>query len=104
MGEKEDLIKGIKKFKKKLSKDKKIDKVILFGSRARGKYRKSSDVDLILVSSAFRGINCCRSAGLHKYWTLDLPVDFLCYTPKEFNRLKKKITIVRKALKEGISI
>jgi len=45
-----------------------------------------------------------RSLGFYKYWNLDYPVDFICYTPEEFNRLKKQITIVKEAVENGIEI
>ena len=38
------------------------------------------------------------------FWYYDYPVDFLYYVSKEFNELKKQITIVREAIKEGIEI
>jgi len=41
---------------------------------------------------------------MYDYWELDLPVDFLCYTPKEFDKLKNKITIVKEAVENGIEI
>lgn len=103
MGEK-TIIKGIKEFKNKLSKEKKIDEIIFFGSRVKGKHKKYSDIDLIIVSPEFRGIKTGRAIGLHKYWKLNYPVDFLCYTPEEFKKLKKQISIVSTALKEGITI
>jgi hypothetical protein len=31
-------------------------------------------------------------------------VDFICYTPEEFEKLKKEVSIVSEALKEGIEI
>jgi hypothetical protein len=45
-----------------------------------------------------------RGAKMYDYWTLDYPVDFLCYTPEEFNRMKKQITIVKEAVENGIAI
>jgi hypothetical protein len=41
---------------------------------------------------------------MYKFWNYDLPVDFLCYTPEEFERMKKMITIVSHAVKEGIEV
>jgi hypothetical protein len=41
---------------------------------------------------------------MYDYWELRYPVDFLCYTPKEFEREKKKVSIVSEALREGIEI
>ncbi|MBI2582552.1 nucleotidyltransferase domain-containing protein [Candidatus Woesearchaeota archaeon] len=104
MGRKKNIDK-LKDFKKELSKEIRLDKVILFGSRARGKPTRYSDFDLILVSPSFRRKKSFqRGIGLYKYWHLNYPVDFLCYTPEEFNKLKKQITIVREAVKEGIEI
>jgi hypothetical protein len=34
----------------------------------------------------------------------DYPVDFLCYTPEEFRKLSKQISLVKQAIKEGIEI
>ncbi len=98
-------IEQLKLFKKKLSKQISIDKIILFGSRVRGKYHKYSDFDLIIVSKKFKNKDTLkRSIGFYKYWDLNYPVDFLCYTPEEFNRLRKQITIVKKAVEEGILV
>ena len=95
----------IKEFKTNLSKTIPIKKMILFGSRAKGKPKRWSDFDLIIVSPKFRKLNFFkRGAQMYDYWNLDYPVDFLCYTPEEFNKLKKQITIVREAIKEGIEI
>ncbi len=95
----------LKEFKKKLSKQISIQKMILFGSRAKGKPHRWSDFDLIIVSKDFKKINSLeRGASMYDYWDLDYPVDFLCYTPEEFNKLKKQITIVREAIKTGIEI
>ena len=95
----------LKEFKKKLSKQISIQKMILFGSRAKGKPHRWSDFDLIIVSKDFKKINSLeRGINLYDYWDLDYPVDFLCYTPEEFNKLKKQITIVREAIKTGIEI
>jgi hypothetical protein len=41
---------------------------------------------------------------MYDFWDLNYPVDFLCYTPEEFNKLKKEVSIVSEALKEGIEI
>ena len=105
MRKKNAVVGKINKFKKRLSYSVPIDKMILFGSMAKGKGHKDSDIDLIIVSNKFKGKKSFkRSLGFYKYWDLDYPVDFLCYTPEEFNKLKSQITIVREAVKEGIEI
>lgn len=95
----------LKEFKKNLSNEIPIDKMILFGSRAYGKVHRWSDFDLVIVSKAFRNVDSLkRSLGFYDYWNLNCPVDFLCYTPEEFNKLKSQVTIVREAVKTGIEI
>lgn len=97
-------IKILKDFKKRLPKDFPLKKLILFGSRATGKTHEWSDFDLIVVSDKFNKNRRDHGAKLYEYWEDEFPVDFLCYTPKEFNQLKNKITIVREAVREGIEI
>jgi len=105
MGEKDYIIKGIKKFIERLNKDFIINNVILFGSRVTNKFKENSDIDLIIVSDNFKGMNFFeRVAKMYDYWGLDYPVDFLCYTNEEFNVLRKKISIVKEALEHGIVI
>jgi hypothetical protein len=95
----------VRKFKEKASKNISIKKLILFGSRAKGKTHKWSDFDIIVVSDNFKGkISFKRCPKLYDYWEENYPVDFLCYTPEEFNKLKNKVTIVREAVRKGIEI
>ena len=104
MGRKRD-IEIVREFKKKASKKMRIEKVILFGSRASGKIHKWSDFDIIVVSDKFRKIiSYKRSPELYDYWDVDYPVDFLCYTPEEFKERANKVTIVREAERKGIVI
>ena len=105
MDKKKDLRKELRNFKLRLSKRLPIDKIILFGSSSKGKTHKYSDVDLIIVSPKFKGIEFrYRQLGFYKYWKSDQPFDFLCYTPEEFDKISKQITIVKEAAKEGIEI
>jgi len=92
-------------FKRKVSKDIPINKMILFGSRATGKTGKDTDADLIIVSPVFTKMDFFkRGATMYNYWDLRMPVDFLCYSPEEFKALRKRASIVSTALKEGIEI
>lgn len=97
--------KKLRIFKNELKRDFLIDRIIFFGSRASGRHHRYSDIDLIIVSPKFRNLDFVeRGAKMYDYWKLNYPVDFLCYTPKEFKRLSKQITIVSEAVKEGIEI
>ena len=80
-----------------------IQRIIVFGSQARGEPGPDSDVDLLLVDPRFEGVKSFRrSRGLHRFWKRDVPVDFLCYTPQEFEALRTRPTIVREAAEHGV--
>lgn len=98
----DDIVNAVSRLKSRLAATIRIDRVVLFGSRARGDAGPLSDVDLLVVSEAFEGKSLGERAGpLYRAWDLDLPVDFLCYTPAEFARERARVSIVRVALDEG---
>ena len=98
-------IKFLERFRRELSKEIPIQQMYFFGSRASGKPKRWSDFDLLIVSPKFTKKKFrYRPLGFRKYWNIDYPVDFLCYTPGEFNKLRKQITIVREAVRTGIEI
>ncbi len=101
--EKANLIKRIRTFIRRL--DLKIHVAYLFGSRTGPDYLHSSDVDLVLVSEGFEGQDFFeRMAAVSKKWNGKEPLEALCYTPKEFEKKKNQIGIVREAVRTGILI
>ncbi len=100
-----EVMKRLREFKE-IAKKYKVERIILFGSRATGKIKESSDVDLIVVSKEKEKLELLQS--LYHEWhinqRIDLPVDFICYTPEEFEKKEGEISIVSLALKEGIEI
>ena len=102
---KDKVIEDIKRFREESFREFRIEKIIVFGSFVSGRMKKDSDIDMILVSKLFRGRKFFkRGVGLHKYWKLDYPVDFLCYTPEEFDKGSKRVSIVSQAIKEGMEL
>jgi predicted nucleotidyltransferase len=92
-------------FLERLVRDLRPDRVILFGSRARGTHRPDSDYDLLIVARRFRGVPWVERASLAiRLW--DLPVDLepICLTPEEFRKRSKEISIVGLAAREGILV
>ena len=85
-------------------------KIVLFGSRARGDELRDSDIDLIVVSQAFEGMSFTDRASyiLRILWNQNaLPrvdIDILCYTPREFKKKKNEISIVKEALRYGVTL
>ena len=95
----------VKKYLKILNKKFKVEKSILFGSRARNDYLDTSDVDLIVVSKDFSNIVFRKRMGeVIEHWGGDVDLEVICYTPEEFEKMKKRIGLVRKAVEEGIEM
>lgn len=99
-------IKIILPYLKKIKEEFKPDKVILFGSRARGDYKAESDYDLLIIAKVFKGKNIYdRSvAAYHLKRNVPVAMDIICLTPTEFEKKKKEIGIIQEAAKEGITI
>ncbi|MCL5104740.1 MAG: nucleotidyltransferase domain-containing protein [Armatimonadetes bacterium] len=80
--------------------------LIVFGSRAEGRAREDSDIDLIVVSEKFKDIRFPNRMG--QFLTKirpHVPVDALCYTPEDFEiMLHKQAPFVRNAVSKGIHI
>jgi predicted nucleotidyltransferase len=78
------------------------ERVILFGSYARGEAGRDSDVDLLVVmpvSGSKRAKQVEVRLALHD---IRLPKDIIVVTPAEFKRHQDIVgTIVRPAVKEG---
>jgi len=80
-------------------------KVLIFGSRAKGNATCDSDIDVIIVAEAFTEIPSVRRMSLvMKSARFKKHVDYLCYTPREFERLKDTSSILRDALPQSIEL
>ncbi len=78
------------------------DKVILFGSHARGDAREGSDVDLLIIANSdlprFK-----RSRQLYRLFNpYPFAMDLLVYTPAEVEEgLRTSVSFVSTVLREG---
>ena len=80
--------KEIKKIVRQIVKKYKPEKIILFGSFARGEIKPSSDLDLFIIKKSelprrFRITRVEKLLG-----STPFPVDILVYTPKEVEERK----------------
>ncbi len=81
------------------------EKMLLFGSRARGTPSAQSDYDLLIVASSFEGVPFTdRATAIHRMWPLWGDLDCLCLTPAEFDRSRHRISIVREIDREGVAL
>jgi len=81
------------------------DRIILFGSAARGEMGPHSDVDLLVIKS---GVEHCGQLEERIYMNLfgvGVPVDVLVVTPEDVARIGDRVgSVIRPALREGREI
>lgn len=94
-----------RRFLSRLGRELKPERVVLFGSRARGEQRETSDYDLLIVAKRFRGVPWIERAPLViRLWDMPLDVEPICLTPGEFRRRSEELSIVGEAVREGIVV
>ena len=76
------------------------EKIILFGSLARGKWDELSDIDLIVIYQTDKTF-LHRMKELYLSWSIAKAVDILAYTPAEFDQMMNESSFVAEAVKEG---
>ncbi|MGH7231288.1 MAG: nucleotidyltransferase domain-containing protein [Nitrospiraceae bacterium] len=78
------------------------EKIILFGSHARGNAGPDSDVDLLIVMDVIGSKRQTATAIDMALLGIDLPVDVIVLKPEEVERNRHMMgTIVYPALREG---
>jgi predicted nucleotidyltransferase len=96
------------RFAWRLRDDLRAERVLLFGSYARGTAYYDSDYDLIIVADHFRTIAPLeRQVGLREmFYELggNAPMDLICLTPEEFESARGRITLVSAVLPEAIDL
>jgi predicted nucleotidyltransferase len=100
----------IKKIVNKVLEEKgiKVERIILFGSRARGDFKENSDWDLLIVVSNELDLEDKRKISKEiriKLAEIFIPCDVLIKSVSEIEYYSNFIgTTTREALKEGIEI
>ncbi len=73
--------------------------VIIFGSRISGNAHEDSDLDIILVSEQFEHVPQHQRLPLvRKSIRTPFSLDYLCYTPDEFERMKTRSSVLASTL------
>lgn len=79
--------------------------IYLFGSYAKGDWLHDSDVDLIVVSSAFKNIDMGKRYRItRELLPTKISVELLLYTPEEFEKMKEKSIILQDAMEYWIKL
>lgn len=96
------VVKRIKKvihfYKQDLEKKIRIDRIILFGSYAKGNTHKDSDIDLVVLSDDFKKMTTDRRLDLlqrerRNPQTWDYGMDIFGFTPEEFAKASSFTTL-----------
>lgn len=77
-------------------------KIILFGSYARGTQNQDSDIDLLVIKDTQEDF-IARIRNIRKSLLCSLPLDILVYTNDEIDKLKDE-WFINDILKEGIVV
>ncbi len=73
--------------------------ILVFGSRIQNIQNEESDLDIIIVSDAFSGIPfISRYAMIFREIQFPIHVDYICYTPEEFEMAKNSSIIIHDAI------
>jgi uncharacterized protein len=78
------------------------DKIILFGSAARGEFRRDSDADFLIIKKQTPFYGADRIRELSRLIERNIPVDLLIYRPEEFEiRLQMGDPFLKAVVNEG---
>jgi uncharacterized protein len=78
------------------------EKIILFGSAARGTMGPDSDVDLLVIKSGKFNRTRVLDASYRALWGVDAPVDVIVVTPEEVEQYRDaSFLVIYSALREG---
>ncbi|MBI5682997.1 MAG: nucleotidyltransferase domain-containing protein [Deltaproteobacteria bacterium] len=97
-----DIQKEIKELTFQIIEKYKPEKIILFGSAARGEFTPDSDLDFLIVKkdTPYYGID--RMREIDNLITTKVAADFLVYRPDEIeNRIKMGDPFIKVIFKEG---
>lgn len=76
------------------------ERIILFGSRAKGTEREQSDIDICIIAQTQNKRRL--AAAISSEIECELPVDILVYTPAEWEEcINDDTSFASKILKEG---
>ena len=103
MAKETDIQRITERYVQRLARSITVNKAILTGSWANGKYLEDSDVDMIIVSDDFSSMPISeRLSYLQREWTNKIPLEAFGYTVDEFRRLRQRSTYVKDAVRTGV--
>lgn len=81
------------------------DKIILFGSRARGDAREDSDYDILVIKTGIENERYIAKKLYRNMLGVNVGVDIIVKTPEGVEKSTQRfVSVVKEALEEGIII
>jgi uncharacterized protein len=92
----------IRAYVKRLAQEFNPERVVLFGSYARGKPTRDSDVDLLVIMNHHKRKNIEQAIDIDRRVDYSFPLDLLVRTPREVKRrLALRDVFLLSIIKEG---
>jgi predicted nucleotidyltransferase len=78
------------------------DKIILFGSYARGDYDKNSDIDILILKKGLKNEREVTNNLYMEFFTkkISIPVDIIATDYEKYNKLSNDIGYIYKTIKQ----
>lgn len=103
--DREELLDVLRGFAKRLREALGDAEVYLFGSWARGDWLEDSDVDIVVVSRGFEGLDIGRRYLIvRRLLPHHIGFDILAYTPEEFEEARRRSVILLDASEYWVRI
>ncbi|OHB75832.1 MAG: hypothetical protein A2W31_14920 [Planctomycetes bacterium RBG_16_64_10] len=94
-------LKEIRKLSSQIAREFEPERIVLFGSYAKGSANADSDVDLLVVMP-FRGSSARMAAAILNHVNPEIPVEILVRTPAQLReRLAQSDFFLREIMDEG---
>jgi Nucleotidyltransferase domain. len=101
----QDVVRDIEEFASRVKTLYPDAKVYLFGSFARGTWLRDSDVDVVVVSKHFEGVEFWkRYPQLRKLASERRAFDIVAYTPEELSKALERSAVIREASKYWVEV
>lgn len=84
-----------------------IERIILFGSYARGDYRKESDIDVLVIwkGDEVEGWNFLEREAVEVLFKFGFIISLKIFSPNEFNSMKElDFPFIRNISQEGVVV
>ena len=100
----------LKKYLDKIKTNFDPQEMWIWGSYVYGNPRKDSDLDVVVISNEFKKYRFIQRSSkvtkeLRTWADREIPeIDFICYTPDEFEKKKNQISLAREITTKGLKI